>query len=324
MNRTLVGRIGVVGLCVLGLALGRSESAPSRESRWDPSMADRVREALERYNELTTLPVPELDDERLTELLDGEVVRMQERWQLPEDTGEGKQRHRVLAYYLLSQPRLRTWVSAMDPHFLGNDRITEARLFQESGSSQWYQHMSLPWPVRDRHWVIDIDTHEDVAERSENMIWELSWQLSEGGEEIAHDVVADGKAPGLDLDDVDGARYLEANTGAWATLALDEETTLIAYQLTVVLGGWIPERLSTKFAMSALESLMRDVERNGYAMPAHYRDDHEPIYDGLGEAIGQPIPGWVESDGTSGSSSSIILDQFEPDRFLGPFTSPGR
>jgi hypothetical protein len=68
--------------------------------------------------------------------------------------------------------------------------------------------------------------------------------------------------------------------------ALSSDLTLLTYQLTVVLGGLLPEGLTARFAMSELEELCHTIERTTRKYPEHYDEKHEPILGG----DGLPIP----------------------------------
>jgi hypothetical protein len=139
--------------------------------------------------------------------------------------------------------------------------------------------------VRDRHWVIRIEKGIEIAEATDNLVWEQTWRLVEGGPEIALDVVNRGLAPGLDAGDARGARYLPANRGAWTVFDLGEEWSLVAYRLTFVLGGWIPDALAVRFAMSELEGALRTIAENASIMPSVYDPEKFTIWGGDGRPI---------------------------------------
>jgi hypothetical protein len=197
-----------------------------------------------------------------------------------------------MAFCLFAQPRIVVWISAMDPHYLGNDRLTEGRLSGDDLSGTWYQHMDLPWPVKSRQWVIDVSKTLDIAERSDNAVWEQKWMLLPDGERRAMEAAAGGLVEDIDLDDVRGARYLDENIGSWCLFALDDGLTMIGYQVTVAMGGWIPDRLAARFAKNALEDLMKNVDKNTQRMPEHYVEGHDVILDGRG----RPVPFYPEHE----------------------------
>jgi hypothetical protein len=87
---------------------------------------------------------------------------------------------------------------------------------------------------------------------------------------------------GIDLEESRGSRLLDENVGAWSICSLGDNLTLVGYQLTIVMGGWVPDRLTARFAKNALEELMLNVEQGAREVPEHYVEDHEPILDGFG------------------------------------------
>ena len=251
-----------------------------------PKLAEKIRGDMARYSSVSAFPLPALDDEKMKKLFDGEVVRFREKWRLPSEGEEAQERHRVLAFRLIRAPRLVVWLATMDQHYKLNDAITEVVLSAGAdGTSTWYQFMDLPWPIRNRHWVITLSQTVDVCTKTDGVAWEQKWRLVPDGEKTALDLAAAGNAGGLSLDKVEGARYLKANEGAWAVFALSDDLTLIAYNLTTVLGGLVPESMAARFAQRALEDLMDRIAANVAKVPGHYVGEHGPIFAGDGTAI---------------------------------------
>jgi hypothetical protein len=253
-----------------------------------PRVAEEIRHAMARHDSASAFPLPELEEEQLGRLFDGEVVRMREKWVLSnEGEDEERTRNRVLAFRLVGAPRRDAWLAALDPHALLNDRVTEIRLGESpEGGATWYQFMDLPWPIRNRHWVIRIATALDVCAGTGGQCWEQTWHLVPGGEAVARSLAAKGRAGPLDGGAVRGARYLEENDGAWAIFAIGDDLTLVAYNLTIVMGGWIPEGMAARFAQRALEDLLDRVAAHAARIPTHYVAGHAPIPAG----DGTPIP----------------------------------
>ena len=149
----------------------------------------------------------------------------------------------------------------------------------------WYQHLSLPWPITDRHWVIEAVQDVDLAAGTESFVWAHRWDLIDGGPARARRAVAAGRAGDLTPGDIEGAIYLPANEGAWILFSLDHDLTLLAYRVRTVVGGGIPDSWITTFAMAQLEGLLRQVEDRAPTARADYDADRTPIHDGLGELI---------------------------------------
>jgi len=282
----------VAGLLLAAAGAARADDRPS------PVPDDRrgavekeIRDLFEAQEKVSQYPLPQLDADSMKELLDGKIVRFREKWTLPagvDENGEPeeRERHRVLAFYLLPSPRDVVWIAAMDPHFLGNDRLSEARLESNGVTSLWYQLMDPPWPVKNRHWVIRVVKPPEVAKGTDDRVWEQTWGLADNGQQIAMEVTAAGKVPDVPLERAKKSRYLEENVGAWTVFEVEDDLTLLAYQLTIVMGGWVPDRLTARFAMGALEDLMKAVEDNTHKVREHYNTAHEPVWGGNG----RPVP----------------------------------
>jgi hypothetical protein len=283
-------RTATVLLLAAVLAAGPARAKKDDGPRYAGEVADLVRLEIAKYNGLTELPLPDLDDPQMADLLRAEVVRLRWKQPVPGDTGEEgeepKERHRVVAMYLIQKPMPDVWLAAMDPHTKASEKVTEFRIAAaDGGDPRWYQFMDLPWPVENRHWAIDIHRNRDLARATGNRIWEASWSLVPDGRDLALRMAKAGETKPIGFGDVESAVYLEANVGAWAMFALSSDLTLLTYQVTVVLGGLLPEGLTARFAMSELEDLCRTIEKTAAKYPEHYDEDHDPIPGGDGDPI---------------------------------------
>lgn len=287
---------GVLLASLTGVLPARADDRPSpvpEEKR--ELVAAEIRELFEQQRRVSTYPLPPLEEDAMADLLQGKIVRFREKWSLPSGVDENgeeevRERHRVLAFYLLPSPRDVVWIAAMDPHFLGNDRLSEARLESDGMRSLWYQLMDPPWPVKNRHWVIRVEKPQKISIATDDRVWEQVWGLADDGERIALEVTAEGRVPEVPLERALKSRYLEENVGAWTVFRLEDDLTLLAYQLTIVMGGWVPDRLTARFAMGALEQLMKAVEDNTKKVQSHYDPEHEPVWGGNG----RPVPFFSE------------------------------
>ncbi len=318
------GRALAAALCVLGAlcavlarpAAAREESPivviPEAERA---DLAATIRSAMTEHAGVSRFPLPELDAEQMAKLLGGEVVRFREKWVLSREGEDDEQtRQRVLAFRLVGAPRQEAWLSALDGHFPLNDALTEVRLEEKGrGASTWYQFMDLPWPVANRHWIIHLAKSVDVCEATGGRSWEQTWRLEPMGEALAREYDRQGRLKPMKSDNVRGARYLDANDGAWAMFALRDDLSLVAYNLTIVLGGWIPEGLAARFAQRALEDLLDRVAANTAKVPGHYVAGHDPIHAGDGTAI--PFYGESRDDSPGDSPGESPADS--------PGDSPG-
>jgi hypothetical protein len=284
-----------VAWIVSWVLLSTAHAGDDSSSRWAVPAAERgtlaanIRAALAQHESVSQFPLPPFDEQRLSQLFDGEVVRIREKWDLPSESAESnaeegsRQRNRVLAYRLVPLPREQVWLGALDPHLLPLDGLTEVRLHESPhGASTWFQYLDLPWPVRDRLWVIRVGPDAGVARATGGRAWEQAWRMESDARMIGLDLASSKRLGGRKLDDVREARALIENAGAWIVLDLGENRTLLAYQLTIVLGGWIPEALAARFAMSTLETLLDNVACAAAEIPKHYDAKHDPILGGDG------------------------------------------
>lgn len=254
-----------------------------------PALAEEVdlgayiQGAIALYNDVAPDPVPYPTSKDLQKILDGEVVKVRRRQVLDGDT---ESHHRVVGFLLVPQPRLDVWLTALDPNFSSSSILTDHRIDRDdTGWSRWYQHVRLPWPITDRHWVIDIDKRRDVFDASQGLIWEHRWHLADGGEQIARDLVARGEVRGLTAKDIEDAVYLPANRGGWVLVELTPDQTLMVYHVSTDVGGSIPESWIATFAMSQLDELLQQVARASASIHDTYDPTGGPIYDGGGQPI---------------------------------------
>ncbi len=278
--------------------------------------ADRLTDTIEEYSAVSDFPLPAIDADHWRDLFRGGVVSMMHKIPMEDVDGEAREHRRIWALRLVDAPRVAAWLAALHPHFAPSDRVTEKWLeTDDRGRSLWYQHIDLPWPVRSRHWVIRIRNALAIAAATEGRAWELSWDLEPGGREIGFDAVERGLVPDIDLDAARGSRYLIANTGAWTMFDLGAEGTLVAYQLTLVLGGWLPEALAARFARGELKSVLETVARNAPEVVQIYDPEEWTIRGGDGHAISLAEARAAAT--TRGSQTgSLLLDQFDPDIFM--------
>ena len=240
----------------------------------DPQLA----ETLAQFNAEAINPLPELSAGDRKRLLSSGVLKLMVHQ--PDGT------LRVVGFILSDQPQKGMWLSTQDHHFSGGDAI-EAPVYLEPNRSSWYALLDLPRPFKDRHWVIEIWDNLELARSSGGRFWEHPWRLNPDGVSVARPMVARGEVEGLDLEAFDNALYTPVNHGALVFIQLPDSHSLMAYDVTSVIGGNIPDRLVAEFVRAGMERSLRRVEtRAREVIPTHYRDGHEPV---LG-ADGAPVP----------------------------------
>ena len=127
----------------------------------------------------------------------------------------------------------------------------------------------------------------ELARSSDGAFWEHPWRLNPDGIAVARPLVARGAVEGLDVAAFDAALYTPVNQGALVFIALPESQSLMAYDVTSVIGGSIPDRLVAEFVRISMERSLRAVEQRAReVIPGHYRAGHPPV---LG-ADGVPVP----------------------------------
>jgi len=243
-----------------------------------------VAAALEVYNDFSSTPLPYLDSKQLQKLSRHQNVRV--RKTLPSGRSEKGHREEVVGYRIVEQPRDRVWLAALDPEFQGSDLLTELRLEQNNrGSSLWFQHIALPWPIADRYWVIRLAKDLEINRSTQDFVWQHGWKLAEGGEQIARDAVASGRAGKLTTQKLEGAVYVPLNRGAWILFSLDTTRTLLVYRVSADVGGSIPESWIATFAMAQLDGLLDKVTEHAKEAWKSYDPKRYVIYDGAGHAM---------------------------------------
>ena len=153
------------------------------------------------------------------------------------------------------------------------------------GHKVLYQHLDLPFPFSDRHWVIIIENTAGLHAATGGAVWERVWDLDPRGQAALSEVPAALQA---EL----GEGFTEAivtpvNAGGWYFLPT-EGGVLTIYQVRTVIGGNIPDELVVRYALSTLDELIEHVAELAERAPSHYGAAHYPIV----RPDGSAIPGW--------------------------------
>ena len=245
----------------------------------------RLVDRLAEYAEHGDIILPELDDEALVTLERLEpVVDVSTGGRAGDDRPTGELG--VVGLHVVRMPRLLVWLTAMGVTSEPDIRLTRAMLSVEpDGSYVRYQHIDLPWPLRDRHWVIYCKKNVRIAETSNGGFWEHRWTLAEGGEAMLSEAYENGLVRGLSMRDLEESIYLPANRGAWVLSELSPDTTLVIAFFDGELGGLFPDSLVRHFAVRRLREGLNLVA--ALSEEVHLEYDEQPwIRDGLE----RPIP----------------------------------
>jgi len=112
--------------------------------------------------------------------------------------------------------------------------------------------VTLPVPILpDRWWVVRYRQNPTLERRSDGTLRELSWREEPDGLGWA--------TPGQRAA-VEGGREVAISRGAWLLIALDEQRTLVEYQLQSDAGGSLPQTAAAAFCASAIRNTLRAME----------------------------------------------------------------
>ncbi len=191
----------------------------------------------------------------------------------------------VLAMKIVEAPRLLVWLALVPDSQELDGKFTRAVLAQGlDGSKVRYQHINLPWPIKDRHWVIQVENNVDIAEASDGRIWERQWRLHSRGRQLIDSAFTDGTIVGVTQRSLDRSVYLPTNRGSWTLFDLGQNRTLVAAFVDVRLGGLIPDRLVRGYTKRELAEGFASLD--GLIDRAHTNLDRPSrIHDGWGRPI---------------------------------------
>ncbi len=163
----------------------------------------------------------------------------------------------VLAMKIVEAPRLLVWLALIADSEELDGRFTRAVLSAgPTGAKVRYQHINLPWPFKDRHWVIQVENNVDIAHASNGGIWERQWQLHDRGQQMIDAAYRDGTITGLTQRNLAKSIYLPTNRGSWTVLELGRNRTLVAAFVDLRLGGLIPDGLVRGYIKRELQDGM--------------------------------------------------------------------
>lgn len=221
------------------------------------------------------LPVPSLSAADFQALSEGEILK-----QRAEKKGEVD---RAFGIGWLPYSIDAVWIGVLDDvHDDLVSGLTETWLPGSSSAHKiLYQHLDLPMPVSDRHWVIVIENTRGLYTASQGKVWERTWDLDPRGDAALALVPA-----GL-VEDPASAIVTPVNDGGWY-LVPAEGGVLVVYQVRTAIGGNIPDELVVQYAMSTLDELITHVGELAARAPSHYRAGHYAIT----RPDGSAIPPW--------------------------------
>ena len=262
-------------MCLLILAMDASASEPVQ------SIDQQVRSLLARYQAFGDIPLPELTDEDIAAILGGEpAIRMSS-----DSPNASVSEFGIVGIHVIDSPKLLVWLTAMGVASEPDVRLTRAMLTEpDRGEYVRYQHVNMPWPIRDRHWVIHCEKDISLAEASGGSFWKHQWRLVEEGESLLPPAIEDGRISGLSVRQLDRSVYLPANKGAWVTSAINDKQTLVIAYFDGSLGGLFPDSMVRRFAKVHLREGLKLVGELSATAHQEYADSRT-IFDGFGQPI---------------------------------------
>lgn len=246
---------------------------------------DDVEQALRGYQRESGVPVADLDPRSLSRLAAGETLHRKVKVTRSDTGGNDTTTVRIIGYRLIDKPREPLWLAALAFDAGYSERLTEHLVrTHDDGGASWYQHVDMPWPLRDRHWLIRTGKGIALARRMDGRIWEHYWRLEPDAGSRIDSVLRQAAIPGFDVRRAEKAIQLPLNNGAWVMAALDDTHTLVVLHATMDMGGIVPDVLVNRHTRKQLESMLTRIETQADTARERYTNDYI-IYRGDGTAI---------------------------------------
>jgi len=214
----------------------------------DGDVVGKIPRLLAQYSEQGDLRLPNLSPAELETLAAGTPLVTLYR-DPTADPGDKVHAMGVVGWQIVKAPRLLVWLSLLGSREDSSARRQHVVLTRRpAGAYVSYHHIDLPWPFKDRHWLLLCEKNSSLANESHDDIWEHRWSLlplDDSQLEAAYDTRA---VPGLTRKAFDDSVYLIANQGAWIVFDLGAEGTLVAATMDIDLGGRFPDALAQSFA----------------------------------------------------------------------------
>jgi hypothetical protein len=265
----------------------------------DAGISETIPKLVAEYSRFSGIFVPELRSEDIEILLAGKSVISTSR-EAGLAPGGDVEAMGLLGLQLVEAPRLLVWLSLLGGSGQSDDRVITAMLSREPDNAySRYQYVNLPWPIRDRHWVIYCEKNLGLADATGGIIWEHRWSLHENGEQLLQTAFDDGRIPRLDVRTFNKSIYLPANRGTWGLIDLGKNKTLIVAFYDADLGGRLPGGLVRSFTKRQLRRYLETTrEQTDHVL--QFYDENYPVHDGFGSPISWQDASDVARDWESG------------------------
>ncbi len=250
----------------------------------EASIGETIPRLIEQFSRSSGIFVPELQPEDIEVLLAGKSI-ISSSGKPGLEPKAGVEAVGLLGLQLVNAPRLLVWLTVLGGGGRSDDRFTNVVLSRMPGGAHArYQHVNLPWPIRDRHWVIFCEKNLELADASAGVIWEHRWSLHNTGEHLLETAYEDGRISGLKMSTLDDSIYVPVNRGSWAVFDLGQNRTLILAFYDADLGGRLPARLVRSITKRQLRKYLEATRKLTDQILQHY-DGNSPIHDGFGLPI---------------------------------------
>lgn len=277
-HTALIGFVGLTFAILTAMAIADDKQLHSEQ----PVDVSFVLSQLSTDEYSSTLPA--LSPDELDQLRSGEpVIIVPEATE--EDAGDDISEFGIFGLKIVDAPRLLVWSTVMGAASEPPARLTRAYFSRlPQGAYVRYQHINLPWPIKDRHWVILCEKNLDLADSSSGLIWQHHWSLHNDGPQLVLDAHAEGRIEGLSRKDLDKSVYIPANRGAWTLADLGDEKTLVIGYFDAALGGLLPKMLVRSFTRRQMRAGLQLVQDLANRVHLNYEEDAQ-IHDGRGQPI---------------------------------------
>lgn len=228
---------------LLALAFAADPAAVRADlERWDRALASHG-----KYTFAWT-------DEEIQTLADGNIVRR--RQQL-----EGADRVLGAAWAPVGLAEL--WTAVQDEWHWGHVQgLIEEQLpgctFEDR---LLYQRLDLPWPFKDRQWVIRVVSNGALWEATNRQAIERTWELD--------------PTRGARAEAPDGL-WVDVNDGGWFAAPV-AGGSVVVYHVRAVVGGNVPEETASTWTLMTLGGLMKGLVAASAESRGHYVGDHPRV-----------------------------------------------
>ncbi|MEM8547109.1 MAG: hypothetical protein AAGF46_02995 [Pseudomonadota bacterium] len=244
-----------------------------------------LQQVLSDYQRQSGITVAMLQQESVDALLSGDTVYRKLEVEQQDANGKSRTALRIVGYRLIGKPRESLWLSALGVDTGFSERLTEhfVRTHKEGGAS-WYQHLNMPWPLKDRHWLVRSNKNVDIANATNNRIWEHHWQLVPDARNKIASLYDNGPVAGIKPEKAADAVLLPLNQGAWMMAAVSDTETLVVVHATVVLGGIVPDGMVARQTRKNLIRMLTKIEEDADSVWTRYDASYQ-IFRGDGTLI---------------------------------------